>query len=55
MSKQDYIDELRQQEQESINEELMARVEDDFADYQQRSKEDFNGIESRGESFIDPQ
>lgn len=43
MSKQDHIDDIRQDEQESINEELMAQVEDDFAEHQRSSKEDCNG------------
>jgi hypothetical protein len=43
MSKQDHIDDIRHDEQESINEELMRVVEDDFAEHQRRSKDDCNG------------
>lgn len=35
MSKQDYIDDVREDEQLSINEELMREVEDDFAEYRE--------------------
>lgn len=33
MTKQEYIDDLREEEQECINQELMRDVEDDFADH----------------------